>query len=523
MSKYKKKITELRTLKVNSQRKLNGFKPEKRKHKNANLKAKLKKLRASAPTPQLDMSEWEGLSLPSQLTAALSELGFSSPTPIQRLCIPAARAGHVVGAAETGSGKTLAFGLPILSRLLAEEPPETAKEGESGGLRVREEGGGDNGCVGWVDDIPEAVFQKMLSSPDKKSPLSTPLPPSLPPRPLQALVLSPTRELCLQISSHLRAAAGRTAVQVVAVVGGMSLSKQTRLLSRRPQIVVSTPGRYLQLVEEEDAHCGQLSRLRFLVIDEVDRMLTDGHFANIGLIFSRIPALSEEGAARQHLQAFLFSATVPACFLSLRRHERGEPEGVRRLKRFLSQGVCEVVNLTRKEVLVESLREEKLLVESPSKILYLYCLLRLRLRGRGKVLVFANSIATLRQLFGVLSRLGLSLLVVHSGMQQKRRLKSLDEFAGRREGVLLASDVAARGIDFRDVTDIIHFHVPATAQLYVHRCGRTARTRLKDGRSLLLVSPEESRRYLSICKSLCKLKEIPPATLSLSEVGFLIW
>ena len=455
-----------------------------------------------------DKSQWELLDLPPELLLALKEMKFYSPTPIQRLSIPpAAKLHHVIGAAETGSGKTLAFGLAVLTQLLRSDP-------NASGIEKREREEGNVGCVGWVDDIPNEEFDRMLADPTLTFPFLSTSSNTLPTcKRLQVLILTPTRELCLQVCSHLRAAAVHTSIHVVSLVGGMAISKQTRLLARRPEIVVSTPGRYLQLLEEQHQYCQELDHLSHLVIDEVDRMLSEGHFASIGLIFDKIPVLSGDTRS-EGPQVLLFSATVPSHFLNLKKHERDEPEGVRKLKRYISRRKTDVINLTRRNVLVEQLTEYRLMVESGKKLYYLYYLLR----KREKVLVFSNSIAALRQLYGQLTTLNLSVLVVHSGMQQKQRLSNLEKFNSSGQGILLASDMTSRGIDFRDVSDVIHYHVPATAQLYVHRCGRTARTSHKGGSSLLLIAPEEIKRYNTICTDLKKTAGIPTADISINEV-----
>ncbi|KAI6660794.1 ATP-dependent RNA helicase DDX24-like [Oopsacas minuta] len=494
-----------------------GFK-HKHKHRTKQLRDNINNLTKPHLTPTTDMSEWNDINLPSELLLALREMNFSSPTPIQRMSIPPATACHnVIGAAETGSGKTLAFGIPVLTGILQRSNDDNiCTENERVVMDTEDKVEGDEmGCLGWVDDIPDAEFERMLSDTSMPSNSLQITPPhnTQVTKPLQALILTPTRELCLQICSHLRSAAIHTSISVVALVGGLSISKQTRLLSRHPEIVASTPGRYLQLLEEGNKYCQELSHLSYLVIDEVDRMLTEGHFANINLIFDRIASLA--GTSQSHgPQVLLFSATVPSYFLNLKKHERDEPDGVRKLKRYLSRKKTDVINLTRKNVLVEKLREHRLMVESSNKLYYLYYLL---LR-KGKVLVFSNSIASLRQLYGILTTLSLNILIVHSGMQQKQRLQNLEKFNSSEHAILLASDMTSRGIDFTDVSDVIHYHVPATVQLYVHRCGRTARTSVKGGSSLLLVAPEESRRYNTICRDLNKAAGIPNAEISLNEV-----
>ena len=503
----RKKVSHKKVGNVLSVKQNRGFKHKRSGYKLQEMRHRMHKLTNTLiqEPSYTDKSQWELLGLPPELLLALEEMKFSTPTPIQRLSIPpAARYHNVIGAAETGSGKTLAFGLPVLTRLLQ----------DSGTNRFEEKTGDKMGCVGWIDDIPNDEFDRMLADGAPTSNSLATLSNTSPIRKrLQVLILTPTRELCLQVSSHLKAVAVHTSIRVVSLVGGMAISKQTRLLSRQPEIVASTPGRYLQLLEEQQQYCQELEHLSHLVIDEVDRMLNEGHFTSIGQIFDRIPALSSDNRS-EGPQVLLFSATVPSNFLNLTRHEKDEPEGVRKLKRYLSKRKTDIVNLTRENVLVGQLAEHRLVVESSNKLCYLYYLLR----KREKVLVFSNSIAALKQLYGILTTLNLGVLMVHSRMQQKQRLLSLEKFNSLRQGILLASDIASRGIDFRDVSDVIHYHVPATAQLYVHRCGRTARTSHNGGSSLLLVAPEESKRYNTICRDLNKTAGIPTADITLSEV-----
>jgi superfamily II DNA/RNA helicase len=205
---------------------------------------------AVADSAALDMSAWSGMGLHDNVLAALAKLGFVEPTPIQRETVPlgAIARRDVVGAAETGSGKTLSFGLPIINHIVVEREARAAKVG------------------------PDAAAPER----DGK---------------LQALVLVPTRELAIQVASHLRAIAEPCGVLIVTIVGGMSVQKQERMLKRRPPIIVATPGRFWQMIESspEGAFIGDLSGLRYFALDEADRMVEKAHFDDLHLILQRFP------------------------------------------------------------------------------------------------------------------------------------------------------------------------------------------------------------------------------------------
>lgn len=192
-----------------------------------------------AAPPTAPSAAWANFGLEAQLLAAVVAQGFTEPTPIQRECLPAAIRDRrdVIGAAQTGSGKTLAFGLPILQALLAER----AGGDEQAGGRVSDRQGRGGG-------------------------------------PLRALVVAPTRELAMQVCTHLEALGRPCGVWVVPIVGGLAPAKQARLLGRRPPVVVATPGRLWELMREGMPHLTDARALSFLVLDEADRMVQAGHF-----------------------------------------------------------------------------------------------------------------------------------------------------------------------------------------------------------------------------------------------------
>ncbi|KAM1639186.1 hypothetical protein ACFXTN_008505 [Malus domestica] len=230
---------------------------------------------------------WHELRLHHLIMKSIYRLGFKNPTPIQKACIPAAahQGKDIVGAAETGSGKTLAFGLPILQRLLDEKEKAVRMFDEKG-------------------EEAEKFAPKGL---------------------LRALVITPTRELALQVSDHLKAVAKDTDIRVVPIVGGMSKEKQERLLKARPEIVVGTPGRLWELMSGGEKHLVELHLLSFFVLDEADRMIENGHFHEMQSIIDMLPvrntsteshsenaqnSVAMSNFQRKKRQTFVFSATI---------------------------------------------------------------------------------------------------------------------------------------------------------------------------------------------------------------------
>ncbi|CAI7885661.1 unnamed protein product, partial [Closterium sp. NIES-54] len=276
----------------------------------------------------IDMPEWDRLRLHPLILRALNDLGFTSPTPIQRACIPAAasRGRDVVGAAETGSGKTLAFAIPILQRLLDEREKERrlkdgggawGEEGEGEGAdggevgeaegnegagsdRVGEEqsgegeGGGEGGGEGEGEGVGKTGGKAAGGGVRKRVR-----------GPLRALIITPTRELALQIVSHIKDAARHTGIHVAGIVGGMAEVKQKRVLSLGPQIVVGTPGRLWELMSQGEAHLVQLEHLSFLVLDEADRMADPGRFKELSSILGMLPPTAASLAAANAKEAAL--------------------------------------------------------------------------------------------------------------------------------------------------------------------------------------------------------------------------
>ena len=256
-----------------------------------------------------DVSGWLEFDLHPKLLRALQDVGFTDPTPIQREVLNPAIKGRcdVIGAAETGSGKTLAFGLPILHRLLTQMDAEAADSDESGGSDIdtpnKDEAQSDDG-KGALEKQGEGSYAECDAGADSDSdPFAHVVDETgrsgagagftLPARrkALRALIITPTRELAMQVCDMLKAVAKHAPeVGITPVVGGMSLQKQERLLRRRPEIVVATPGRLWELMHQQGhEHFLDLGRLNFLVLDEADRMVERGHFAELHNIIDILP------------------------------------------------------------------------------------------------------------------------------------------------------------------------------------------------------------------------------------------
>ncbi|NWZ35559.1 DDX24 helicase, partial [Brachypodius atriceps] len=481
----------------------------------------------SASTDQkADVSAWKDLFVPEPVLQALSYLGFSAPTPIQALALPSAIRDNmdVLGAAETGSGKTLAFAIPMIHSVLQwqksnnattrndsvskeshQHHDETRLESEDEAEKVTHQQVEDSG------DEDEASFTtgcvKVLKNVEFDD--ETHIVDSHKQRPLLGLVLTPTRELAVQVKHHIDAVAKFTGIKTAILVGGMAAQKQERVLNRKPEIVIATPGRLWELVKERHPHLSNLRQLRCLVIDEADRMVEKGHFLEL----SQLLEVLNDSQYNPRRQTFVFSATLTLVHQTptrvLQKKNAKKMDKKTKLELLMEKvgikGKPKVIDLTRKEATVETLTETRIHCNTNEKDYYLYYFL---LQYPGRTMVFANSIDCVKRLSSLLTILNCDPLPLHANMHQKQRLKNLERFAERESCVLLTTDVAARGLDIPNVQHVIHYQVPRTSELYVHRSGRTARA-ANEGLSLLLIGPEDLINFRKIYKTLEKSEELP--------------
>ncbi|XP_022921246.2 ATP-dependent RNA helicase DDX24 [Onthophagus taurus] len=443
---------------------------------------------------------WNTVPLQTPLLKALAIQNFTQPTEIQSLTLPAAILGRrdILGAAETGSGKTLAFGLPILNGILHLKQVSNKEDDESDFDEVESEveslDENGFGCVKSINNI------SILNDKEK---------------PLYALILTPTRELAIQIKNHLVSAAQFTTIRIAVVVGGMSVEKQERILSKGPEIVIATPGRLWNLLEEGNQHLNQIDNIKFLAIDETDRMIEKGHFQELGHILERLNMDEMKRKARQN---FVFSATLTLIHelpkhLLVKRKVRGKKnisdmtpdQKLQSIVDILGISNPKVVDITKGKGTPQSLTESKITCSIDEKDYYVYYFLK---QYNGRTLIFCNSIGCVKRLVSLLGLLDCKPLPLHASMQQRQRLKNLDKFKSDENGLLIATDVAARGLDIPSVQHVLHYQTPRTSESYVHRSGRTARA-TKEGLTVLLVEPDELQNYLRLCRTLGKTEDIP--------------
>ncbi|HEU0305881.1 MAG TPA: DEAD/DEAH box helicase [Lysobacter sp.] len=350
---------------------------------------------------------FESLGLAPALLRALSENNYTTPTPIQYEAIPLALAGHdVLGGAQTGTGKTAAFGLPLLNRLAKQTPP--------------------NG-----------------------------------PRKPRALILTPTRELALQVSESLRAYGKHLRLNITAIYGGAGMQPQIDSLRRGVDVLVACPGR---LIDHLDRGTARLDNVEVLVLDEADRMLDMGFLPAIKRVLGKVPS---------QRQTLLFSATFEAQIKALALEFMRDP---RQVQIAAQNTIAETI--THRAHPVDASRKRDLLTQI------------LATRHTEQVLVFGKTKHGCNRLAEQLETAGLKAVAIHGNKSQAQRQKALRDFKANKARVLVATDVAARGLDIPNLPLVINFDLPMVAEDYVHRIGRTGRNGMT-GEALSLVSPDE--------------------------------
>jgi len=340
---------------------------------------------------------FQELRLAEPIVRAVSDQGYSSPTPIQAQSIPLALAGRdVLGCAQTGTGKTCAFALPILHRL---------SEGQDGSSR-------------------------------KGGPRRTP----------RALILCPTRELASQIFDSFVAYGRHLKLRHAVVFGGVSQGKQVRALREGVDVLVATPGRLLDLINQ--GHI-DLRRVETLVLDEADRMLDMGFINDIRKVVGMIP---------EDRQTLFFSATVS--------------REIRRLAdAILDNPAC--VETAPESTAVEAIAQSVYMIQQQNKPILLERVLSERSVGRA--LIFTRTKYGADKLVKILRRSDIDAEAIHGNKTQNARTRAMKRFKSGSTKVLVATDIASRGIDVDEITHVINFDMPIDPETYVHRIGRTAR------------------------------------------------
>ncbi|BBF22210.1 DEAD/DEAH box helicase [Sutterella megalosphaeroides] len=377
------------------------------------------------------MATFSELGLSDDIVSALSQLGFEEPTPIQQEAIPALLDGRdVLGQAATGTGKTAAFGLPLLDRHV----------------------------VGAEPDLP------------------------------LILVLTPTRELCLQVSESFHNFGRNAGIIVTPIYGGQEYGRQIRALKRGTHVVVATPGRALDHINKGTL---DLSALKAIVLDEADEMLDLGFADELDAIFNAVP---------ETVQTALFSATLAPRIARIAEEHLKDP------------------------VRIQIAREETADGEAPRVPQIAYVVgHNYRLPALGRILdlegpelaiIFTRTRTEVDELTEALRARGWSVEALHGGLDQPTRDRVMKRARAGQVDVIVATDVAARGIDLENLTHVVNFGIPASYDTYVHRIGRTGRAG-RTGTAITLLEPREHRHLRAIeriTKSRIEIRSVPSAT-----------
>jgi len=363
---------------------------------------------------------FESLGLDPDLLAGTQDRGFEHTTPVQTAVLPIVREGRdLIACAETGTGKTAAFVLPILERLIRQ-----AKDARADG--------------------------------EAAAPAAT-----------RVLVLTPTRELAVQIDDDVQGFAYRANIGSVAVYGGAPMGPQLRALEAGVPIVVATPGR---LMDHMRSGAALFDGLEVLVLDEADRMLDMGFWPDVRRIVSLLPS---------ERQTLLFSATMPDEVVRLASAILREPA---------------FVQVGQRNAAAATITHEVENVPTGEKANWLVRFLR---REPGPILVFVRTKHGADRLATRLSGAGIRVAALHADRTQRERLAAVEGLKSGRHRVLVATDIAARGLDIDGITHVINYDTPHSPDAYVHRVGRTGRAHAT-GTALTLVSPGEERAMRAI-------------------------
>lgn len=347
-----------------------------------------------------------GLGIAPKLLDILWRLKFKTPTPIQQKSIPVAIEGKdIIGVAQTGTGKTLAFGIPLIQRLAQ--------------ARGR------------------------------------------------ALVLLPTRELALQADEVFQQVGKGIGLRTAVLIGGASMNLQKQAIAKNPHVIVATPGR---LIDHLDQRSVNLSDVRILVLDEADRMLDMGFAPQINRILQAVP---------KDRQTMLFSATMP-------------PEILKLASTYMKLPVQ--IEIAPSGTTAEKVAQELYVVKKDDKLKLLQ---RILAENRGSVLVFTRTKFGAKKVARAVRAMGHASSEIHSNRSLAQRRDALDGFKSGKYRVLVATDIAARGIDVKGIELVINFDLPSQAEDYVHRIGRTGRAGLA-GRAISIATPDQRKEVQEI-------------------------
>lgn len=370
------------------------------------------------------------LNIDQDMVDALATKGIVDPFPIQEQTIPLGLTGQdIIGQAKTGTGKTLGFGLPLLQHLGTDPAPG-----------------------------------------------------------VKALVVVPTRELCVQVAEDLVLAASNRSTQVAAIYGGKAYEGQVEQLKAGAQVIVGTPGRLLDLASQRML---SLKAIEYMVLDEADKMLDLGFLSDIEKLFAQTPP------ARQTM---LFSATMPGPIVALARRFMNRPIHIRATDP--DEGLTQA-NIKHVVYRAHSLDKDEVIARI------------LQAEGRGKTVIFTRTKRAAAKLVEELNDRGFNAAAVHGDLNQEQRERAMAAFKAGKKDILIATDVAARGIDVNDVTHVINHTIPDDHDTYLHRAGRTGRAG-KTGIAVTFVDWDDMHKWGHINKALDMGQPEPVETYSSS-------
>lgn len=365
--------------------------------------------------------EFKQLSLIAPLLKAITETGYTHPTAIQQKAIPVVLKGNdLIGCAQTGTGKTAAFALPLLQRL---------EESKTSGKLV----------------------------------------------PIRALILTPTRELAIQIGDNINLYRKYLKLNYCTIFGGVSQEKQVKEIKKGVDILVATPGRLLDLMNQKIV---SLDKIEILILDEADNMLDMGFIHDIKKILTKVPSKR---------QTLFFSATMPP---NIRKFAHG----------ILHKPI--EVDVTPVSSTAEKVNQSVFFVEKKEKIKLLTSILK-KLKHE-RTIVFSRTKHGADKIVKLLAKNGLRAAAIHGNKSQNARQKALGEFKDSHLKILIATDIAARGIDIEQLPLVINYDLPNVPETYVHRIGRTGRAG-QEGKAISFCDVEE-RPYLADIEKLIGLK-----------------
>lgn len=385
------------------------------------------------PAIQAEVIDFKSLGLAAPLLQAVADTGYTQPTPIQAKAIPLALTGiDLMAGAQTGTGKTAAFTLPILHNILP--------------------------------------LASTSTSPAK--------------HPVRALVLAPTRELAIQVEESVKTYSKNTALRSLVVFGGVDIKSQLPALKSGVEILVATPGRLLDHIEQKTL---QLNQVQVLVLDEADRMLDMGFMPDLKRILALLP---------KKRQTLMFSATFSKEIKKLSDEFLHNPT---------------LIEVARSNATSENVQQKAYAAAQGDKQAVLIELLKKE--GENQVIIFTKTKITASRLSHALEREGIKADAIHGDKTQKERIAALDAFKEGQISALVATDVAARGLDITDLPMVINYEIPSAPEDYVHRIGRTGRAGAS-GIAISLVSDDEEKYFVEIEKLI--KKTIPREVLAVS-------